>query len=57
MHRATRLRTISKLPYPESRTILLYRGKERLKTQGVLCLPCADFLARLRPERGLDEAA
>ena len=43
--------------YPESRTILLYRGKERLKTQGVLCLPCADFLARLRPERGLDEAA
>ncbi|MEK7857594.1 MAG: AAA family ATPase [Elusimicrobiota bacterium] len=43
--------------YPESRTILLYRGHERLKTSGVLCLPCGDFLARLRPDRSLDEAS
>lgn len=30
--------------YPESQAFLLYRGKERLRTKGVLCLPCEDFL-------------
>ena len=43
--------------YTESRTILLYRGTGRLKTHGDLCLRSANFLARLRPERALDEAA
>ena len=35
--------------YPESRRILLYRGKERLLRDGVLCLPCDEFLRALRP--------
>lgn len=30
--------------YPESKAYLLYRGKERLRTKGILCLPCEDFL-------------
>lgn len=43
--------------FPESRPLLLYRGEERLKIQGVLCLPCVEFLARLRPDRILDESS
>jgi predicted AAA+ superfamily ATPase len=31
--------------YPEARLLLLYRGTERLLIDGVLCLPCEDFLA------------
>lgn len=37
--------------YPESKVCFLYRGKERLLKQGVLCLPVDDFLSNLRPER------
>ena len=40
--------------YPESRTYLLYRGTERLLKDDVLCLPCEEFLLRLRPGRWLD---
>jgi len=36
--------------YPESRVILLYRGKERLLVDGILCLPCGDFLKDLNPD-------
>jgi predicted AAA+ superfamily ATPase len=36
--------------YPTSQRILLYRGKDRLQIDGILCLPCSDFLARLTPE-------
>jgi predicted AAA+ superfamily ATPase len=36
--------------YPTVTTLLLYRGKERLKRHNVLCLPCESFLAGLRPE-------
>ena len=43
--------------YPESRRLLLYRGKHRLLTGGVLCLPVADFLRRLHPSRSLTDAA
>jgi len=35
--------------YPQSRRYLLYRGKDRLKRDDVLCLPCEDFLRDLRP--------
>lgn len=43
--------------YPEARRVLLYRGTERLMIDGVLCLPVADFLARLRPTQDLEHAA
>ncbi len=35
--------------YPMARGILLYRGKERLKRNGILCIPCDEFLSNLRP--------
>lgn len=35
--------------YPESRRFLLYRGKERLLRDGILCMPCEEFLISLRP--------
>jgi predicted AAA+ superfamily ATPase len=35
--------------YPESTPLLLYRGRERLRVDGVLCLPVDDFLVGLRP--------
>ena len=35
--------------YPESRRFLLYRGRERLLRDGVLCLPCEEFLLNLVP--------
>lgn len=39
--------------YPECMPILLYRGKERLRTEGVWCVPVEEFLARLHPAQGL----
>jgi predicted AAA+ superfamily ATPase len=39
--------------YPNSRCVLLYRGRERLKVEGVLCLPVDEFLKSLRPDRPL----
>ncbi|MBI5606637.1 MAG: hypothetical protein HY879_25175 [Deltaproteobacteria bacterium] len=41
--------------YPKSKTLLLYRGKYRLVKGDTLCLPCADFLAALHPDRLLNE--
>jgi uncharacterized protein len=38
-----------KQDYPESRQILLYRGKERFLSKGVLCMPCDAFLRALTP--------
>jgi predicted AAA+ superfamily ATPase len=37
--------------YPEATPLLLHRGKERITVDGVLCLPCQDFLVRLVPAR------
>lgn len=37
--------------YPQSRRYLLYRGKDRLEREGVLCMPCEDFLLDLEPGR------
>ena len=39
--------------YPEAKTIFLYRGKERLKKEGILCIPCEEFLLQLHPEKEL----
>ena len=39
--------------YPEAETALLYRGRERLRIDGVWCLPVDDFLRRMMPEHGL----
>ena len=35
--------------YPESRRILLYRGRERLLRNGILCIPAEEFLLALKP--------
>ena len=39
--------------YPEAETAVLYRGSERLRIDGVWCLPIDDFLRRTMPDRGL----
>ncbi len=36
--------------YPEAKGFLLYRGQEKLLIDGVLCLPCDDFLVKLNPK-------
>lgn len=40
-----------KQDYPEAEILLIYRGKERLKTKGILCIPCDDFLISLEPQK------
>ena len=35
--------------YPQATGCLLYGGRERLRINGVLCLPCEEFLRELRP--------
>ncbi|MDY6825035.1 MAG: DUF4143 domain-containing protein [Thermodesulfobacteriota bacterium] len=35
--------------YPEAAALLLYRGKEKLVVDGILCLPIEDFLLQLIP--------
>lgn len=39
--------------YPECEAVLVYRGAERLRIDGIWCLPGEEFLRRLRPDRGL----
>ena len=39
--------------YPEAETAVLYRGSERLRIDGVWCLPIDNFLRRTMPDRGL----
>ena len=36
--------------YPEAQTCLVYRGKERIRTKNILCLPCEEFLMNLVPQ-------
>lgn len=43
--------------YPISKTMLLYRGHERLLINNVLCVPCEEFLKRLRPESSLEQVS
>ena len=41
--------------YPQSKLLLLYRGKDRFVKDGILCAPCVDFLLGLRPDQTLDK--
>jgi predicted AAA+ superfamily ATPase len=36
--------------FPESRRMLLYRGRERLLIEDILCIPCQEFLMNLTPD-------
>jgi uncharacterized protein len=36
--------------YPQSQRYLLYRGEDRIRRDGVLCMPCEEFLLALRPD-------
>ena len=42
-----------KQDYPEAECVCLYRGAERVKKGNILCLPCGEFLAGMRPESRL----
>lgn len=42
--------------YPESKAILLYRGRERIVRDGISCLPCGEFLIHLVPDGTIDDA-
>lgn len=37
--------------YPEAKKILLYRGKDKLKIDNILCIPCEEFLVNLIPNQ------
>ena len=39
--------------YPEAEAAILYRGRERLRTDGILCLPLEEFLRGVVPGRAL----
>ena len=41
--------------YPESQQLLLYRGRAKTLQKGILCVPCAEFLANIRPDCKLIE--
>ncbi len=41
--------------YPQSKAYLLYRGKERLMKNGILCIPCEEFLLALHPDHLIDK--
>ncbi|MBI1998968.1 MAG: DUF4143 domain-containing protein, partial [Parcubacteria group bacterium] len=42
--------------YPQASLVLLYGGKERLRMNNVLCLPCEQFLTALDPRKSLQSA-
>ena len=42
--------------YPEANAVLLHRGRERLRINGIWCVPVEEFLLNLAPGRGLLEA-
>jgi predicted AAA+ superfamily ATPase len=39
--------------YPECKTLLLYRGQEKIVEKGVLCVPCEEFLKQILPNQPL----
>jgi len=43
--------------FPEADTVLLYRGDQRLRIDGIWCLPVGEFLREMVPGRGLLEWA
>lgn len=36
--------------YPQAMRLFLYRGKDRIKKDGILCVPCEEFLRGWRPD-------
>jgi predicted AAA+ superfamily ATPase len=42
-----------KTDYPEAKLFFVYRGEERLMIDGILCIPCTDFLLSLIPGKEL----
>lgn len=44
-----------KRDYPESTPFLLYRGDQLLYENGILCVPCEQFLCNLKPETLISE--
>ncbi len=42
--------------YPECKLLLIYRGKEKIKRNNILCIPCEEFLTHLRPDHPPDAA-
>ena len=40
--------------YPEACAYLLYMGHEKLLINGVLCVPCEEFLRNLHPDRAIE---
>jgi hypothetical protein len=41
--------------YPECRPLTLHRGADRLRIDGIPCVPCEAFLRSLHPDRLPDE--
>ncbi len=41
--------------YPEAKTLLLYRGQDKLLKGDILCLPVEKFIQELRPNYSLDD--
>lgn len=39
------------IDYPEAKRFLLYRGRDRLMIENILCLPCEEFLMNLIPNQ------
>jgi hypothetical protein len=55
-HDLDRLRTFLQ-DYPKATAVLLYRGTERLREQGIWCVPIEEFLRRLSPSTPVARAA
>ena len=41
--------------YPEAKRILLYRGRDRLRLDGIVAIPVEDYLRSINPDRSLPE--
>ena len=39
--------------YPEAKLIFLYRGTDRVMKGNILCIPCSEFLANLKPNQSI----
>ena len=39
--------------YPEAKTVLLYRGTERIMKKTILCIPCEEFIREIIPNQPL----
>jgi len=37
--------------YPQSSPVFIYRGKQRLLKNGIVCIPCVEFLTCLHPNK------